>query len=455
MNPTQTPRRLERSRDDRWIAGVCGGLGRYFNLDPVIIRLLAVALTFAGGAGIIAYAGAWLLVPEEGDSRPLLKGTGNQRKLATIAGIALVAIGAIGLLDALDFFINSDAIFAVFLLGAGAFLLLRYTDLGKRFGIEPHTATPAGTPPAPAPAPPRPSSTALVSSPPAASPAVQGDTEITEPLDPATEPVDPATLPMDAARSPIDDLPPNDPAFTEARREAKRRRRRTTGMAFGVVLLATGVMGTLVAADVVDLGAQTFLAGVVVLTGVTVVVASFFGGAPALIWAGLVLAAGVGVVAAADVPVDKGVGDRVYRPATAASLKPKYELGVGRLWVDLRNTRLPQGTTTVKAEVGIGELDVVVPDGVRLVTRGRAGIGDVTIVGRSFDGTDVDERVFEPLRSNGELTARTVRIDGKVGIGDVRVFRGADAPQPGDNDVGSSTPFGGGFASVSSTGALR
>src|SRR5215207_6999808 len=81
MNTTQTPRRLTRSRDDRWIAGVCGGLGRYFGLDPVIVRLAAVALTFAGGAGLIAYAGAWLLVPEEGTDAPLLKGSSNNRKL--------------------------------------------------------------------------------------------------------------------------------------------------------------------------------------------------------------------------------------------------------------------------------------------------------------------------------------------------------------------------------------
>ena len=87
---------------------MCGGLGRYFGLDPVIIRLAAVALTFAGGAGIIAYAGAWLLVPEEGTDAPLLKGSPNNRKIAMIAGIVLVALGAIGILDSLNFWFDSD-----------------------------------------------------------------------------------------------------------------------------------------------------------------------------------------------------------------------------------------------------------------------------------------------------------------------------------------------------------
>src|SRR4051794_38097453 len=186
MNATQTPRRLIRSRDDRWIAGVCGGLGRYFNLDPVIIRLAAVALTLAGGAGIIAYAGAWLLVPDEGTDAPLLKASPNHRKLATVGGIVLIGLGAIGVLDALNFWWDSDLFWALLAIGGGAFLLLRYTDLGERFGIAPHAATagapapPAsgvpGSPPSSGPRPgpaasaaARPGSTALVPSAPAGS----------------------------------------------------------------------------------------------------------------------------------------------------------------------------------------------------------------------------------------------------------------------------------------------
>ena len=57
------PRRLTRSRDDRLIGGVCGGLGRYFNVDPLLFRIGAVALVFLGGAGILLYLAALLLVP--------------------------------------------------------------------------------------------------------------------------------------------------------------------------------------------------------------------------------------------------------------------------------------------------------------------------------------------------------------------------------------------------------
>jgi phage shock protein C len=49
---------------DRKLAGVCGGIGAYFNVDPVLIRLLWVFFTLAGGGGLLAYIIAWLVVPE-------------------------------------------------------------------------------------------------------------------------------------------------------------------------------------------------------------------------------------------------------------------------------------------------------------------------------------------------------------------------------------------------------
>lgn len=58
-------KKLYRSRQDRQIAGVCGGLGEYFNVDPTIIRLLFVLFTFLGGPGLIVYIVLAMVVPEE------------------------------------------------------------------------------------------------------------------------------------------------------------------------------------------------------------------------------------------------------------------------------------------------------------------------------------------------------------------------------------------------------
>jgi phage shock protein C len=59
-------KRLERSRSDRKLAGVCGGLARYFDIHPAVYRVAFVVLTLLGGAGILIYLTAALVMPEEG-----------------------------------------------------------------------------------------------------------------------------------------------------------------------------------------------------------------------------------------------------------------------------------------------------------------------------------------------------------------------------------------------------
>ena len=67
---TPTVRRLERS-SDRILAGVAGGLGKYFELNPNFFRIGFVVLTLLGGAGILVYLAALLVMPAEGKERSL------------------------------------------------------------------------------------------------------------------------------------------------------------------------------------------------------------------------------------------------------------------------------------------------------------------------------------------------------------------------------------------------
>jgi phage shock protein C len=60
-------KRLYRSRNERMLGGVCGGLADYLNTDPTLIRLLFVVFALAGGPGIIAYLIFWILVPLESE----------------------------------------------------------------------------------------------------------------------------------------------------------------------------------------------------------------------------------------------------------------------------------------------------------------------------------------------------------------------------------------------------
>ncbi len=57
-------KKLHRSRKDRMIAGVCGGIAEYFDIDPVIIRVLFVVLTIGPGIGLLAYIVLWIVVPQ-------------------------------------------------------------------------------------------------------------------------------------------------------------------------------------------------------------------------------------------------------------------------------------------------------------------------------------------------------------------------------------------------------
>ncbi len=58
-------KRLYRSRTNKIIAGVCGGIADYTNIDPTVIRLLWLLLSLIWGAGIVAYIIAWIIIPEE------------------------------------------------------------------------------------------------------------------------------------------------------------------------------------------------------------------------------------------------------------------------------------------------------------------------------------------------------------------------------------------------------
>ena len=63
---TASPRRLVRTRDDRWLGGVCGGIADYTGLDANLVRLLVVLGTVLGfGSLLVAYLVAWVLMPEQ------------------------------------------------------------------------------------------------------------------------------------------------------------------------------------------------------------------------------------------------------------------------------------------------------------------------------------------------------------------------------------------------------
>ena len=116
-------RRLQRSRSDRMLAGVSGGLARYFEIHPAVFRVGFVVLTLLGGAGILIYAAAALVMPDEGkDDSVATAALRNRRDRPwPLIGLGLVAVSGAVLLSRATLWPEGDA-WVLFLI-AGAVIL--------------------------------------------------------------------------------------------------------------------------------------------------------------------------------------------------------------------------------------------------------------------------------------------------------------------------------------------
>jgi phage shock protein C len=96
-------RELRRSKTDRMVAGVAGGLARYFGIDPILVRVAFVVFTLAGGSGVLAYLILWLVVPEESEAEAGASTASvpapSAHLLQVLFGAVLVAAGTIFLID--------------------------------------------------------------------------------------------------------------------------------------------------------------------------------------------------------------------------------------------------------------------------------------------------------------------------------------------------------------------
>jgi phage shock protein PspC (stress-responsive transcriptional regulator) len=129
----------------------------------------------------------------------------------------------------------------------------------------------------------------------------------------------------------------------------------------------------------------------------------------------------VAIVAAAHVDLHGGVGERSYRPLTLSEARSGYQLGAGRLEIDLRDISFPPGDTPLRVRLGVGEVVILVPDEVCVATRAHIGGGYVGALDRESGGLDVNwlNRPSPPRQ-----VARLV-LDGRVGLGALFV---ADRP---------------------------
>src|SRR4051794_24001570 len=126
LNPPSI-KRLERSGTDKVLAGVSGGLGRYFDLTPAVFRLGFVVLTVLGGAGILVYIAAALVMPKEGEERSVAEDILANRRdhPARLVALGLLAVGVLSLLAHADTWPTTGTAWALVAVAALIFLWTR------------------------------------------------------------------------------------------------------------------------------------------------------------------------------------------------------------------------------------------------------------------------------------------------------------------------------------------
>jgi phage shock protein PspC (stress-responsive transcriptional regulator) len=126
--PDGNVRRLERSRSDRMVAGVAGGLARYFDIHPAVYRVGFVVLTLLGGAGIIIYLALALVMPEEGseDSYATAALRNRRERPWPLIGVALLAIAGAVLLSHATLWPHGDAWIPLLLAGGAILWITRH-----------------------------------------------------------------------------------------------------------------------------------------------------------------------------------------------------------------------------------------------------------------------------------------------------------------------------------------
>jgi phage shock protein PspC (stress-responsive transcriptional regulator) len=127
------PRRLARPRSGRWLAGVCAGLGEYFELSPAIYRIAFVALTLAGGAGILLYLAAWLVMPVDGEEESIASAFVKEHRdrPRRLVGLALIAFVAVVVLSSANVWPSAGGLWFAAALVIGAIVVWRLGARGR------------------------------------------------------------------------------------------------------------------------------------------------------------------------------------------------------------------------------------------------------------------------------------------------------------------------------------
>ncbi len=345
---------------------MCSGVAKYLNIDPVIVRIVIAVLTLVG-AGVILYAAAWLLLPSDDADKSIAAGwfkiDENEEQVRQVGLVVAGIIAAFSLLSG-DWW------------GIGwiGWVVVPFAALYYLFVVRPRKSDKE-----------------------AIKAQVMADMPTTESV----------TAEVQAKI---------DRKVAEKIAHAKRPKSKALTL-LTLSLIAIGVAVTRIYADTHDdIDWTTYVAVALAITGVGLVIGTFWGFGGPLIFLGLVLGL---VLAIGSVLPNGRIGEQSPTPTTAAGVDSSYEHGIGLLELDLTEVTDPTALLgrTIKLDNGVGQTKVIVPEGLNVVIDGELRLGEISVFGRKEHGTD--NEIKTPATGTG--SALTIEID--QNIGNVEVVR--------------------------------
>ena len=391
--------RLRRSTTDRYIAGVAGGLGRHFDIDPTVIRVALVVLSFFGGAGLLLYGAAWLFLPDDQSNHAPIDTRTDVRR-ALLLGAAVLA----GLVFVGTTFSDQGWSwgFPIPILVLAVIAIVVFANRDRRRSTPPPAPWGSTTPPGAPPSTPTSSSTTPEGTAMSVTDAPTGAT------DPAYGQAPPAWM------------PPQPPAYVPP----PKPRRTGLVLFWPTVALIAIAMGTLGIIDTtVSFPIATYAAVALAITGVMLLVGAFVGRPGGLIALGLAGSVALAITGAADAATGGDVDNRelVATPLAAATVADDYSVSTGDIVVDLTRVRDLQALDGREIDVHLnaGEITVWVPPGLdvdvdaRMRYAGEIRVGEVSRGG--FDLT------LERTLSQGIPNAPRIQLDVDARVGQITV----------------------------------
>lgn len=393
---------LRRSRTDKKLAGVAGGLGQHLNIDPTILRVAFVVLAFFGGAGLLLYGVLWLVVPVEGSNHAVVTTSASTRNAVLIVAAAVAALLLLGDGWGVMHFPWPLAILALVL-----FLVLMNRE-------KPVTHTYNPPPPGE----------------PGAGGAPPVDPEQVPPTQPAAPasggPADEPTAGPDEATqsftSPYYGTVPPTPAPYQVQQPPAPRPDRGPKLFWFTVALLAVALGALGTYDVLHGGVvdSAYPALALTIIGVMLLVGAWFGRPGGLIALGVVATIAL-IGTSATHPRFANERRVTETPTRAVQVDSRYAIPAGVINLDMSNIHDVQRLDgrTVAVDANAGQIVVTLPQGVDAkVNADVSGAGQVTVLGEQRSGVggvsidrSVDAGPDAPVMNlNLDLTVGSIEV---------------------------------------------